>query len=83
MCIIWGFSGWSWFCDLLDFMTLFFFYYIYKIPWSDLYCIMCQISFFFKLPSAEMILDMTRPQGYKTFFMLNSTEHEISTAHKK
>ena len=22
-----------------------------------------------------------RPQGYKTFFMLNSTEHEISTAH--
>ena len=24
----------------------------------------------------------TRPQGYKTFFILNSTEHEISTAHK-
>ena len=23
------------------------------------------------------------PRGYKTFFMLNSTEHEISTAHKK
>ena len=23
-----------------------------------------------------------RPQGYKTFFMLNSTEHEISTARK-
>ena len=23
-----------------------------------------------------------RPQGYKTFFMLNSTEHKISTAHK-
>ena len=22
------------------------------------------------------------PKGYKTFFMLNSTEHEISTAHK-
>ena len=22
------------------------------------------------------------PQGYKTVFMLNSTEHEISTAHK-
>ena len=22
------------------------------------------------------------PLGYKTFFMLNSTEHEISTAHK-
>ena len=24
-----------------------------------------------------------RPRGYKTFFMLNSTEHEISTAYKK
>ena len=24
----------------------------------------------------------TRSQGYKTFFMLNSTEDEISTAHK-
>ena len=23
-----------------------------------------------------------RPRGYKTFFMLNSTDHEISTAHK-
>ena len=23
-----------------------------------------------------------RPRGYKTFFMLNSTEQEISTAHK-
>ena len=22
------------------------------------------------------------PRGYKTFFMLNSTEHEISNAHK-
>ena len=25
---------------------------------------------------------MIRPRGYKTFFMLNSAEHEISTAHK-
>ena len=24
-----------------------------------------------------------RTRGYKTFFMLNSTEHEISIAHKK
>ena len=24
----------------------------------------------------------SRPRGYKTFFMLNSTEHEISTPHK-
>ena len=25
---------------------------------------------------------MPMPRGYKTFFMLNSTEHEIYTAHK-
>ena len=25
---------------------------------------------------------ITRPRGYKRFFMLNSTEHELSTAHK-
>ena len=29
-----------------------------------------------------MPYDKNRPQGFKTFFMLNSTEHEISTAHK-
>ena len=25
---------------------------------------------------------LTRPRGYKTFFMLNSVEHEIFPAHK-
>ena len=25
---------------------------------------------------------LTRPRGYKTFFMLNSTDHEIYHAHK-
>ena len=30
-----------------------------------------------------MIHHKTRSRGYKTFFKLNSTEHEISTAHKK
>ena len=25
---------------------------------------------------------MSRPRGYKTFFMLNSTEHEIFPAHE-
>ena len=25
----------------------------------------------------------TRPRGYKTYFMLDSTEHEIPTGHKK
>ena len=28
-------------------------------------------------------INLSRPRGYKTFFVLNSTEHEISTAHKK
>ena len=27
-------------------------------------------------------MNITRPRGYKTFFMLNSTEHGISTAHR-
>ena len=27
-------------------------------------------------------VSLTWPRGNKTFFMLNSTEHEISTAHK-
>ena len=27
--------------------------------------------------------DKTWPRGYKAFFMLNSTEQESSTAHKK
>ena len=29
-----------------------------------------------------VLLRENRPQGYKTLFVLNSTEHEISTAHK-
>ena len=28
------------------------------------------------------IVFVSRPRGYKTFFMLNSTEHERSNAHK-
>ena len=28
-------------------------------------------------------ISLIRPRGYKTFLMLNSTEHKISTAHKK
>ena len=37
-----------------------------------------------KMSTMIMYLDnscQTRPQGYKTFFMLNSAEHEISTSH--
>ena len=33
--------------------------------------------------SASLLLSyVIRSRGYKTFFMLNSTEHKISTAHK-
>ena len=28
------------------------------------------------------LVSSCRPRGFKTFFMLNSTQHEISTAHK-
>ena len=30
----------------------------------------------------RMIRGETRPRGYKTFFMLNSVEHEILNVHK-
>ena len=29
-----------------------------------------------------VLLSLIWPRGYKTFSMLNSTEHELSTAHK-
>ena len=29
-----------------------------------------------------IITNVTWPRGYKTFFVLNSVEHEISNAHK-
>ena len=32
-----------------------------------------------KLMPQSVNLEITRPGGYKTFFMLNLTEHEIST----
>ena len=31
---------------------------------------------------AEIFSTANRPRGYKTFFMLNSIEHEIFPAHK-
>ena len=34
-------------------------------------------------PSENKIRIPIRHRGYKTFFMLNSTEHEISTDHKR
>ena len=35
-----------------------------------------------KIISLHMQTMKTRPQGYKTFFMLNSAEHEIFSANK-
>ena len=34
------------------------------------------------LLKSNQVEGRTRPRGFKTFFMLNSIEHEISTAHK-
>ena len=35
-----------------------------------------------ELLQAYVICTHTRPRGYKTFFVLNSAEHEIYPAHK-
>ena len=43
----------------------------------------------YKIPSSPSSIpnrnfcEPSLARGYKTFFMLNSTEHEISTAHKQ
>ena len=34
------------------------------------------------LPKYKNALQLHQAQGYKTFFMLNSSEHDISAAHK-
>ena len=48
-------------------------------------CILVQLVF--KISNTDLLMVSpeirdSKPQGYKSFFMLNSTEHEISTAHK-
>ena len=47
----------------------------------SIYCFLIHFSRVF-FASHEFILSMPRPRGYKTFSMLNSTEHGISNAHK-
>ena len=37
----------------------------------------------YKFEVRVVIESEARPRGYKTFFMLNSTEHEISTAYQQ
>ena len=47
---------------------------------KDLYCVLSEEM---TLKSLEVsFIYGTRPHGYKTFFMLNSTEHGIKTAIK-
>ena len=36
----------------------------------------------YKHHAEQFLRPYNRPGGYKTFFVLNSTEHEISSAHK-
>ena len=56
--------------------------------WLDLYpnCLTLMDfvkDFFFNMRFLDLSQSPeSRPTGYKTFFILNSTEHEISTAHK-
>ena len=45
--------------------------------WSGTNCLISSSSY-----SLIARMDLSWPRGYKTFFMLNPTEHEISTAHK-
>ena len=35
------------------------------------------------VPKSDQLVQIFRPGGYKTFFMLKSTEHGIQKAHKK
>ena len=60
------------------------------LPSSSVFCLPKQFSpggiyshkVLASLGAAQFALEVNRPQGYKAFFMLNSTEHEIFPAHK-
>ena len=55
---------------------------------TSIMCLACRLLFLKKGLNFEgengshIKTVLYRPQGFKTFFMLNSTEHKISTAHK-
>ena len=55
---------------------------------KNLKCCLLQFLFgAFRVKKSEKLSqnypqNLTLPRGYKTFFMLNSTEHEIFPAHK-
>ena len=61
---------------------------------SGTFLIVCKLNHFYlqvhhfasfvplRFEATAFVLFKTRPRGYKTFFMLNSSEHEILNAHK-
>ena len=48
---------------------------------STIFCFYHSI-FLFLILYRSIYTSTRKAQGYKTFFMLNTTEHQISTAHK-
>ena len=48
-----------------------------SVRWSQ-----CKHILVFLAAKATATTEINRPRGYKTFFMLNSVEHEILNAHK-
>ena len=56
-------------------------YHVLKSDQEALQC--CEQTWNMEFNSSKcQVLHITWPQGYKTFFMLNLTEYEISTIHK-
>ena len=53
-------------------------YHSYKLLGSRPVLEVVELEFILKLKKSALI-GYLRPQGYKTFFVLNSAEHEIST----
>ena len=45
-------------------------------------CDFININSYFINMTFVVVLQVARPRGYKTFFVLNSVEHEILNAHK-
>ena len=83
-----GFCDWSSFCDIVIYVFLVL--AVISLRKGELVAFMtlcslliCVLLFFC---SGCLVCDLRLwrawPRGYRTFFMLNSTEHELSIAHK-
>ena len=64
------------FFDLVDFIRL------SAHSWQEIRIFMGLIARKPVFGVSDQVMLKPEPQGYKTFFMLNSTEPEISSAHK-